>query len=132
MRKRIGYFDGTDSDLLNALICAGHDTIPISNGLDNHGQHARLINDHNRYDLLLAPLYKIYAPEHHDSDTVTYQDVFRICRTYSIPLIITVSRSLDTQARDLLGDPPAVVRLADTADTFAVAEELLHQPAADA
>ena len=131
MRKRIGYFDGTDPDLLSALICAGYDTIPISNGLDNHGQHARLINDHNRYDLLLAPLYKIYAPEDHDADTVTYQDVFRICRTYSIPLIVNVPRALDTRARELLGDPPAVVRLADSADMLAVAKELLEEPAAE-
>ena len=126
MRKRIGYFDGTDSDLLTSLICAGHDTIPVANGLDNHGQHARLINDHNRYDLLLAPLYKIYAPEDHDADTVTYQDVFRISRTYSIPLIVTVPRELDARARELLGDPPPIVRLVDPDDMQAVAREILE------
>lgn len=125
MRKRIGYFDGTDPDLLTALVCAGHDTMPIANGLDNHGQHARLINDHNRYDLLISPLYKIYAPEDHDSDTVTYQDVFRTCRTYSIPLIINVPRALDARARELLGPMPDVVRLVDADDVFTVAQEIL-------
>jgi hypothetical protein len=125
MRKRIGYFDGTDSALLTALVCAGHDTIPIANGLDNHGQHARLINDHNRYDLLISPLYKIYAPEDHDADTVTYEDVFRTCRTYWIPLIINVPRELDRRARELLGEIPDVVRLVDSEDMFATAEEIL-------
>ena len=90
MRKRVGYFDGTDAAVLTALICEGHDTLPISNGLDNHGQHARLINDQNRYDLLLAPLHKIYAPQEAEPETVTYQDAFRICRTYSIPMLVAV------------------------------------------
>ena len=128
MRKRVGYFDGTDSGLLTALICAGHDTLPISNGLDNHGQHARLINDHNRYELLLAPLYKIYAPSEHDEQTVTYQDLFRICATYTIPMLVAVPRDLQTRAVELLGDIPATVRLVDPSEMHAVAEEVLGPP----
>lgn len=127
MRKKIGYFDGTSSDLLTALICDGHDTIPISNGLDNHGQHARLINDQNRYDLLIAPLHKIYAPEEPDPDTVTYQDVFRICRTYSIPLVVNVPADLQERARTLLGEPPDVVRLVDPAEALDTARRLLDE-----
>jgi hypothetical protein len=125
MRKKIGYFDGTNSDLLTALICAGHDTAPVANGLDNHGQHVRLINDENRYDLLLAPMYKIFAPENPSSETVSYQDVFRICRTYSIPLLIDVPAPLIDRARALLGDPPDIVHLVDGAEMYRVAEELL-------
>lgn len=126
MRKKIGYFDGTDSELLTALICEGYDTVPIANGLDNHGQHARLINDQNRYDLLISPLYKIYAPENHDADTVTYQDLLRICGTYSIPLVITVPHSLIGRACELLGDPPDIVRFVDPSDMFRVADEILR------
>ena len=125
MRKRVGYFDGTDSALLTALICAGHDTIPIANGLDNHGQHARLINDQNRYDLLIAPLHKIYAPEEPAPETVTFQDVFRICRTYSIPLLVGVQESLHGEAGELLQDPPDVVRLVDPSDMLEAAIEIL-------
>ena len=39
MRKIVGYFEGTDSTLLTALVCDGYDTVPISNGFDNHGMH---------------------------------------------------------------------------------------------
>ena len=126
MRNRVGYFDGTDSAVLTALICAGQDTIPISNGLDNHGQHARLINDQNRYDLLIAPLHKIYAPEEPAPETVTYQDVFRTCRTYSIPLLVGVEQALHDEARELLQDPPEVVRLVDPSDMLEVALEILR------
>ena len=127
MRKRVGYFDGTDSGLLTALICAGNDTIPIANGLDNHGQHARLINDDNRYDLLLAPLYKIYAPENADANTVNYQDMFRICGTYSIPLLITVPTELQTRTSELLGEMPDCVSLVDPEEMSSVAAEILDQ-----
>lgn len=125
MRKRVGYFEGTNSHLLTALICAGHDTIPIANGLDNHGQHARLINDDNRYELLIAPLFKIFAPDEHDENTVTYQDMFRICRTYSIPLLIAVPLDLQPTANRLLGDIPDVVRLVDPEEMQLVTTEIL-------
>jgi hypothetical protein len=125
MRKRVGYFDGTDSTFLTALICGGYDTIPVSNGLDNHGQDVRLINDQNRVSLLIAPLYKIYAPENHGPDTVTSQDVVRLCRTYSIPLLVEVPSEFDARARELLGDPPDIVRLVDPSDVLDVAREIL-------
>ena len=51
MRKTVGYFEGTDSPLLTALICDGYDTIPISNGYDNHGAHVRMINQESQIDL---------------------------------------------------------------------------------
>ena len=40
-RKSVGYFEGTDSELLTHLIMAGYDTIPVSNGLDHHGTSLR-------------------------------------------------------------------------------------------
>lgn len=125
MRKSIGYFEGTDSTLLTGLVVSGHDTIPVSNGRDNHGQHVRLINDQNRYDLLIAYVHKIFAPEDPQPGDATYQDVFHICRTYSIPLLLEVPEELQPQARDLLGDPPDIVRFVDPADMLTVATELL-------
>jgi hypothetical protein len=55
--------------------------------------------------------------------------VFRICRTYSIPLIVTVPAALDARARELVGDTPDVVRFVDAADMLTVAEELLGDAA---
>ena len=125
MRKSVGYFDGTDSTLLTGLVCAGYDTIPVSNGRDNHGQNVRLINDQNRYDLLIAYVHKIFAPEDPQPGDATYQDVFHICRTYSIPLLVEVPESMQAKARELLGDPPDIVRFVDPADMLTVANEIL-------
>jgi hypothetical protein len=126
MRKSVGYFEGTDSALLTALVCEGYDTIPVSNGRDNHGQHIRLINDQNRYDLLIGYVHKIFAPEQPQPGDATYQDVFHLCRTYSIPLLLEVPEPLQVKARALLGDPPEIVRFVDPADMLTVALSLLR------
>ena len=74
MRKIIGYFDGMDSALLTDLVCEGYDTLPISNGFDNHGMNVRIINNENRVDILVTYLHKIYSPEGEtpSADGVTY------------------------------------------------------------
>ena len=125
MRKRVGYFEGTDSTLLTALVCAGFDTLPVSNGFDNHGSHIRLINDQNRYDVLIGYVHKIYAPEDHDPTQPTYQDIFHICRTYEIPLLLEVPNALQEKAAALLGDKPDIVRLVDPGDMVDVSLEIL-------
>jgi len=125
MRKRVGYFSGSNSDVLTALVCGGSDTIPVSNGRDNHGHHVRLINDENRYDLLIAHVHKIFAAEDRQPDEATFQDVFHLCRTYSIPLLITVPESLQDPARQLLSNPPDIVRFVDPSDTLQVARDIL-------
>ena len=125
MRKSIGYFEGTDSTLLTALVCDGFDTVPVSNGYDNHGSDVRLINDQNRYDLLIGYLHKVYAPETHVETHFRFQDVAHLCRTYSIPLLLEVPDALKGKARELLDDPPDVVRFIDPSEILDAARKIL-------
>ena len=126
-RKSVGYFDGTDSKLLTALVCDGYDTIPVSNGRDNHGRHARLINDKNRVDLLIAYVHKIIAPQEaaREQSDITAEELFRLCRILEIPLLLEVPHELQSRAVELLQQPPDIVRLVDPADTLEVARSLL-------
>lgn len=129
MRKVIGYFDGTDSALLTDLVCDGYDTLPISNGFDNHGMHVRIINNENRVDLLIGYLHKIYSPEGSTpAGAVTYQDVFHVCRTFDVPLILEVSSDLHDKARALLVDVPPSVRLVDPSEALSTVREILNGP----
>lgn len=126
-RKKVGYFDGTDSRLLTALVCDGYDTIPVSNGRDNHGHHVRLINDKNRVDLLIGYLHKIVAPDdgaREQGDIVT-EDLFHICRILEIPLLLEIPEALQPRAIEVLDNPPEIIRLVDPADTLTVARQLL-------
>lgn len=126
-RKKVGYFDGTDSVLLTALMCDGYDTIPVSNGRDHHGSHARLINDKNRVDLLIGYVHKIVAPDRdaRAPSDLTFQDLFHICRIYEIPLIVETPSALQEKAYEMLDEPPDIVRLVDPADALEVARRIL-------
>ena len=125
MRKVVGYFEGTDSPLLTALICDGCDTIPISNGYDNHGAHIRLINQQNRVDLLIGYLHKVYAPEGAKPGVAKYQDIFHVCRTFGVPLLLEVPEALHETARTILSDPPEVVHFVDPSKMLDTARALL-------
>jgi len=129
-RKIVAYFEGTDSRLLTALVCDGYDTIPVSNGRDNHGRHVRLINDKNRVDLLVAYLHKIVAPdgEAKEQGDTSVQDVVHICRTYDIPLLLEIPHELQPRVIELLNSPPDIVRLVDPADMLDVARSILADP----
>jgi hypothetical protein len=126
MRKSIGYFEGTDSTLLTALVCEGHDTLPVSNGFDSHGMHVRLINEQNRVDLLVGYVHKIFAPEPLLPHQPSYQDVFHICRIYGIPLLLEVPEALQEKAASLLEGVPDIVQFVDPADMERVAKEILN------
>ena len=129
MRKIIGYFEGTDAALLTDLVCEGHDTLPISNGYDNHGMHMRIINNENRIDVLVGYVHKIYSPEDSTpSGAVTYQDVFHVSRTFDIPLVLEVDSALQDKARALFTDTPPCVKFVDPSETLAVVRYILANP----
>ncbi len=128
MRKNIGYFEGTDSALLTDLVCNGYDTVPISNGFDNHGMHVRIINNENRIDVLVGYVHKIYASDDdvQSGGAVTYQDVFHVCRTFDIPLVLAVHRELHDKARKLFTEIPDVVEFVDPQDILSRVRDILN------
>ena len=129
MRKIIGYFEGTDAALLTDLVVDGYDTLPISNGFDNHGMHVRIINNENRVDLLIGYLHKIYSPEGQTpAGAVTYQDVFHVCRTFDVPLVLEVDTEVHDKAMALFVDTPPCVKLVDPSDTLDAVRRILKNP----
>lgn len=125
MRKDIGYFEGTDSTLLTSLVCEGYDTIPVSNGYDNHGRHVQLINQENKPDILIGYVHKVFAPDDGDPNYPTYQQIFHTCKTYGVPVLLEVPTALQDKARGLFEGVPDVVRFVDPADMLQVAIDIL-------
>ncbi len=122
MRKSVGYFEGTDARLLTALVLSGYDTIPVSNGVDHHGMCVGRVNQQTKTDILIGYPHKITAQP---DDELQVQDVFHICKTYDIPLLLEVPQHLQQQTKDLLGETPNVVELLDPSDTLDRALQLL-------
>ena len=126
-RKVVGYFAGTDSALLTDLVCDEYDTVPISNGFDNHGMNVRIINNENRVDLLIGYVHKIFAPvDSVQPGGVTYQDIFHVCRTFQIPLLLEVHSELHEKAKALFDDIPDCVNFVDPEDMLATSREVLN------
>lgn len=127
MRKVVGYFEGTDSTLLTDLVCDGYDTVPISNGFDNHGMHVRIINNENRIDALIGYVHKVYSPEDGVSTGgVTYQDIFHVVGNFNIPLILEVHNGLQERARALFDNVPDVVQFVDPKDMLSTIRGILE------
>jgi hypothetical protein len=110
---------------LTSRVCDGHHTLPVSNGYDSHGRHVRLINEEKRYDLLIGYLHKILAPANSDFNYTSYQDIFHVCRTYQVPLLLEVPAELHEKARALFDAVPEIVQFVDPVDTIAVAKKIL-------
>ena len=121
-RKSVGYFEGTDPAVLTSFICDGCDTIPISNGLDNHGQHVRSVNEDTKVDVLMGYLHKINAPV---GDETQPEDIFHICLTYQIPFLVIVPRELHDCARKSFEKCPDVVQFVDPSDVLETARRIL-------
>ena len=121
-RKSVGYFEGTDSVLLTSFICAGYDTLPVSNGVDSHGRSVYRINAKEKYDLLIGYFHKLYHPERLN---LPPQKLFHICSTYAIPLLIEVPEHLQEQAKALMPEAPDVVEFRDPSEILERALELL-------
>lgn len=121
-RKSVGYFEGTDARLLTALVLSGYDTIPVSNGADHHGMFVNRINDQLKFDILIGYPHKIAAEP---DDGLQSQDVFHICKTYGIPLLLEVPGHLHESIRRVFPEAPRMVEFIDPADTLNRALELL-------
>jgi len=121
-RKSVGYFEGTDSRLLTALVLSGYDTIPVSNGSDNHGHNVARMNNQARYDIIIGYPHKISAQP---DDDVQAQDIFHMLKTYNIPLLLEVPTHLHESIRKVFPDAPSMVEFLDPADTLSRATALL-------
>ncbi len=121
-RKGIGYFEGTDPAVLTSLICDDCDTIPISNGFDNYGQHVRLFNEENKVDLIIGYLHKVIAPIGAETQA---EDIMHVCDVYQIPFLVIVPEKLHRCARTHLERWPDVVEFVDPSKLLETARRIL-------
>jgi hypothetical protein len=121
-KKIIAYFEGTDSPWLTTLIAQGHDTIPVSNGFDNHGKNVRLYNETHKDDIVIGYLHKVIAPI--DSDATT-EDILHACKVYEIPVLLACPAALQDKAKSVLGEMAGCVTLVDPAEMVKTVEDKL-------
>lgn len=83
----IGYFEGTDSELLTRLISRGHDTLPLGNGIDNYGLYVGDITEKDGIDVVIGYLHKAMTNK---GEKITAEDVLSACTELEIPVLLMI------------------------------------------
>ncbi len=122
MRTKIGYLGGTDPMFLSHCAALGIDTIPLSNGWDNHGKYIGLLSRQDNVSLVVAPLHKLIAPPEMKQKP---GDFLRTCKLHKIPVLVVCPAGVLARARKKLAG--ARVRWASPEDVYAKAMAVLKR-----
>jgi hypothetical protein len=106
----IGYLEGTDPLVLTRLATRGVGTLPVGNGVDNHGKFITTISDRDEIDLIVGYLHKIMRTAHRGFFT---RDLLQSCLDYEIPVLLIVPEADQMAARQVLGAVGESVTLVD-------------------
>lgn len=115
--KIVGYFEGTDSDLLTKIVASGFCTLPLANEWDGHGKNASHIEPGD-IDLIIAHLHKLVPPlrKYEDENMQTSPmgvdihrgfrpiDLLYPAKVYNIPVLVVVPKDFNKKAKELLGE----------------------------
>ena len=122
MRKNIGYFEGTDPLLLTRLTMHGIDTLPISNGVDNHGKEVRYLTKADEIEIVIGYFHKVIPL---DEMKMTTEDMLFSCAAYEIPVLLIVPEDLREKAPAAIGALPKGVQFVTLDEAFDAVMKIL-------
>jgi hypothetical protein len=111
--KTIGYMEGTNSELLTNLLVDGVDTLPLSNGWDNHGKFIAHITRTDNISVVVGYLHKFFAIS---KEPKIEDEILSSLRAYKIPTVFIVPKTKQEKAKKLLKGKGVKFTLADPGD----------------
>jgi hypothetical protein len=114
--KVVGYMEGTDPNLLTTLVAEGYETLPLSNGWDNHGKHLTLLNPADNIALVVGNLHKFVRLE----DTSIMSAMLATVKAYDIPVIFVVQKDIQGKAKKLVEDSDLKYKFVDPSELVKV------------
>lgn len=105
----VGYMEGTDGLLLTNLVVEGLDTLPVSNGWDNHGKTLGHITPADKVDVIVGYLHKVFSR----TLDVSAKDVLYNCTLHKLPIMLLVPECNWPNAKECLGEVADDVILVD-------------------
>ncbi len=119
--KVLGYLEGTDPNVLTSIVLEGYETLPLSNGWDNHGKHLTLLNPADNISLVVGSLHKFIRL----SDMTIFMAMLATVKAYDIPVIFIVPKAFHAKAQKLIQDKDLRFKFVDSADlTKTILEDL--------
>ena len=97
--KTIGYMEGTNSEFLTNVIVEGIDTMPFSNGWDNHGKFLAHITRTDNISVIVGYLHKFFTLS---QEPKIVDEILSSIRAYKIPTVIVVPKDKQEKAKNLL------------------------------
>ena len=110
--KIVGYMGGTNSEVMTNLLLEGYETIPLSNGWDNHGKYLAHINRNDNISLVVGYLHK-FIPV---AKEYSLGDMLSSLKIYKIPIIFIVPKSKQAKAKKLLSSKGINYKFADPSE----------------
>jgi len=104
----VGYLEGTDPLFLSRLVVDGYDTLPLSNGADNHGKYIGLVTKNDGIDVIVGFFHKIIPPA---DMNMTCDDILYSAKLHKIPVILIAPAASHEKAQKKLGRSAKIVRL---------------------
>ena len=118
----IGYFEGTDSQLLTRLVARGHDTLPLGNGVDNYGLYVHDISKKDGIDVVVGYLHKAMTNK---GETITTEEVLSACTKLEIPVLLMIPAEEIRGLKKRLEPPSPTTRFIEPSHALREIEEIL-------
>jgi len=113
LMKVVGYMEGTNSELLTNLLLEGFETLPLSNGWDNHGKYIAHVNRTDNLALVVGYLHKFIPLSR---EFMIGEDILSSLKIYRIPAIFIVPRGKQERAKKYLKGKGLIYEFADPSD----------------
>ena len=119
--KIVGYMEGTNPEVMTNLLLDGYETIPLSNGWDNHGKYIAHLNRNDNIAMIVGYLHK-FLPV---SKEYSIGDMLSSIKVYKIPVVFVVPKAKQAKAKKLLSSKGIKYYFTDPAEISKVVIGLL-------
>jgi hypothetical protein len=118
----VGYLGGTDPLVLTRLAARGVGTLPLSNGVDNHGKFITSVSARDGIDLIVGYLHKLARTQRQGFYP---RDLLQPCLDCGITVMVVVPEADQALARRILGPVSEATMLVDPGQLYdSIAQEL--------
>jgi hypothetical protein len=106
MARNVGYLSGTDSATLSQLAASGVNTIPFSNGWDNHGKYIGTVTVSDNLGAIVGYFHKLFSPPEAQAPPANFLERAKI---HKIPVVVVCPENVMARAKEVLGDSGTVL-----------------------
>lgn len=113
--KTIGYLAGTDPEYLTKLVCKGYKTLPVGNGVDNHGKNIAFISIADKVDLIVGYFHKVSPVP---VVTKSFKELLTPGIIHKIPILLLAPNDVLPEAEKMIAEVAATshVKVIDPKD----------------